>query len=132
MAADALVGVLGAFGSSRRPAGRRSVMPRDEPVGDGINDVEPLAALAAEPGEDAVSEGAETAGEVGAGIALEAPPFAFLLVELGAIARQPDDVQPVGTRGQCRAARLAGVARTVVQHEIHLAPGRRMPLLQRF
>jgi len=57
-----------------------------------VDDVEPLAAEVAQPGQDLVHERAQAAGEMAAGVALEDAPRALLLIELRAVARQPDDV----------------------------------------
>src|SRR4051812_48942439 len=82
-------------------------MAVEEPVGDLVDDLAAVSAAAVEAVADTVDEGAEHRREVTAGVALEGAPLALLRVELGAIPRQPDDVQPVGPLGEGGFARAA-------------------------
>src|SRR5262245_28691376 len=106
-------------------------MAVEEPGGDLVDDVPALPAEVIEAVADAVNEGAERRGEVAAGIALEVAPLALLGVELGAIPSQPDDVQPVGPRGESGLARAAGVAGAVVQDEVDLLAQGDVPPVER-
>src|SRR5688572_9038702 len=117
MACDPRARVLGALGTPDGASGRRAAMAGEEPVGDVIDDVEAFAAEAAQAGKDLVGEVAEAAGEVAADVALEVAPLAFLAVEFGAVAGEPDDVQPGSPLGQRRLTGLAAMAGTVIQDE---------------
>jgi hypothetical protein len=106
-------------------------MAGEEPVGDLVDDVAAVAAEAIEAVADAVDEGAERRGEVAAMVPLEVAPLALLGVELGAIPRQPDDVQPPGPLGEGGPARAAGVAGAVVQDEVDLLAQGDVPTVER-
>jgi hypothetical protein len=55
----------------------------EDPVGHEVNDVQALAATPPQAGQDLVGELAQRARQVGASIALEVAPLAFLAVRWG-------------------------------------------------
>ncbi len=115
-----------------RPPRRRLAVAGDPPVGTWSTIIAAARRRAPRARQDLVDEVAQAAGEVAAHVAFERAPLALLLIELRAVARQPEvhPASPPVRPAPCSSPCWCGGA--VVQRQEDLPPGRLVPRVQGF